>query len=224
MIGNLGLESGGAAIGAVRLKIRLHQPGTGGVVWPCPALAVVPFVPEGVEVLLMTGRRYVQRLAGHEIHPGRDGMNMHTASLLPVQNGGIGVAVRLQAGKGQPLPVVQDSADLLVGRGLLRCPADHAAGVGAGEVQAIRHGGHSMGIAPQYLHIGPVFALVVVVGQQVRHRSAATAALYRLAVPGELMVHRRPPQALLTGRFPAPGLTSARPASRPDRTATGPCP
>ena len=220
MIGKLGLESGGTAA-SVRLKIRLHQPGTGGVVGPCPALAVVPFIPKGVEVFLMTRRRYVQRLPGHEIHPGCDGMDMHTAALLPMQHGGKGVAVGLQARERQLLPIVQDSADLLVGRGFLRCPADHAAGVGAGKVQAIRHGGHGMGIAPQYLHIGPVFTLVVVVSQQVRHGTAATAALYRLAVTGEFMVHRRPPPVPVSL---APGLTSARPASRLDRTATGPCP
>lgn len=220
MFGKLGLESGGTACGAVRLKIWLHQPGTGGVVGPCPALAVVPFVPEGVEVFLMTRRRYVQRLPGNEIHPCGNGVDMHTAALLSMQNGGKGVAVGLQARERQLFPIVQDSPDLLVGRGFLRCPADHAAGVGAGKVQAIRHGGHGMGIAPQYLHIGPVFTLVVVVGQQVRHRTAAPAALYRLAVAGEFMVHRRPPPVPVSL---APGLTSARPASQPGRTTAGPC-
>lgn len=119
-------------------------------------------------------------------------MDMHTAALLSMQNGGKGVAVGLQAGERQLFPIVQNSADFLVGRSLLLCPADHAAGVGAREIQAIRHGGHRMWIAPEYLHIGPVLTLMVVLSKQVRHRTAAPAALYRLAVAGEFMVHRHP--------------------------------
>ena len=68
-----------------------------------------------------------------------------------MQHGRPGVAVGLQPRPGCPLELIQNLADLVVGRSVLRRPGDYARCVLVLERQRVRHGGHLVGISPEDL-------------------------------------------------------------------------
>ena len=128
----------------------LH-PGPRRVVRPAPAVFGVEGVAERVERLPPARRRDVEAPAGLQVAPRSKDMHVSAAAALAVQHGGPGVAVGFEPGPGRPFEVIQNRADLGVGRLVVRCPGDHARGVLVLERQRVGHCGHLMGIAPKDL-------------------------------------------------------------------------
>ncbi|WP_240453991.1 hypothetical protein [Chachezhania antarctica] len=111
-----------------------------------PAVPPVLQIHEGAEGALVAGRRDVQTLAGRQLHPGHQEVQLDTP--------GVGMAhpehvelVGLQPGTGELLEPLDDRALLLFGRRVLGGKADDAALV----APLVRHGIderlHSRGMA-----------------------------------------------------------------------------
>ncbi len=61
------------------------------------------------------------------------------------------VAIGFESGPSRPLELIENRADLLVGRSVVGRPGDHARGVLVIEPQRVGHRSHSEGISPQQL-------------------------------------------------------------------------
>lgn len=92
---------------------------------------------------------------------------MNAAVRLGVLNGGPCRTFSTQPGEGHALELVQRLLDLLRRRRILFGPCDHARRITAGEVQRIGDGGHLLGVAPEYGHISPFYALVVTLREHI---------------------------------------------------------
>ena len=201
----LGVQAGAELSGGdVGFVAGLHQAPAVGVVGPGPALAAVVIVAEGVERLVMAGRGDVQALAGRKLHAGVEQVEMATAVLFPVEDGGPDVAVRVQAGEGGPFERIEHRLDLSVGGPVLRRPGDHAGGVPVLEVQSVRDGGDPEGIPAQDLHVRPRVPLGVPFADEVLGGLPGVAG----AALQELNVHRRPRPG--PSRVPARWRSGAR--------------
>ena len=121
------------------------------VIRPAPAVFGVEGVAERVECLLPPGGRDVEAPAGLQVAPRGQDMHVSAAAALAVQHGGPGVAVGFEPGPGRLLEVIENRADLGVGRLVVRRPGDHARGVLVLERQRVGHRGHPMGIPAQHL-------------------------------------------------------------------------
>ena len=173
----------------VGVKGGLYQPCPERVVWSGPALAVVPFIPQGIKVLSMSGRGNVQRFASAQMNTGHQDVDVDTASRFPVLHGGQVHVLPIQSGKGQRLEVVQHRADLGVTGGLFLRPGDHRTPVSILKIERVRHGGELLRIAPQHRYPGTFLALVVVTVQQIGRGTAGLTG----AMSQELNHHARHP-------------------------------
>lgn len=71
---------------------KLRQALPGGVLRPCPAVLVVESIAERVKMLVPTWRRYVQVLAGLQVHGRIDDVDMNPAIFFQVLDCRHGVA------------------------------------------------------------------------------------------------------------------------------------
>ena len=122
------------------------------VVRSAPAVFGVEGVAQRAERLLPARRRDVEAPAALQVAARGEDVHVSAAAALTVHHGGPGVAVGLKPGPGRPLKVIQNRADLRVGRTVVRCPGDHARGVLVLERQRVGYRGHLMGIPPEDLH------------------------------------------------------------------------
>ena len=129
----------------------LLHPGPRRIVGPAPAVFGVDGVAQRTEGLLPAGRRDVEALARLQVAARGQDMHVSAAAALAMQHGRPGVAVGLQPRPGCPLELIQNLADLVVGRSVLRRPGDYARCVLVLERQRVRHGGHLVGISPEDL-------------------------------------------------------------------------
>ena len=129
----------------------LLHPGPRRIVGPAPAVFGVDGVAQRTEGLLPAGRRDVEAPAGLQVAARGQDMHVSAAAALAMQHGRPGVAVGLQPRPGCPLELIQNLADLVVGRSVLRRPGDYARCVLVLERQRVRHGGHLVGISPEDL-------------------------------------------------------------------------
>ena len=112
---------------------------------------VVECVPEGAEGLLPARRRDVEATSGLQVAPRGEDMDVSATAALAVQHGRPCVAVRFEPGPGRLLEAIQNRADLLVGRLVLRRPRDHPGGVPVLELQRVGNVGHFVRIPAQDL-------------------------------------------------------------------------
>ena len=143
-----GPQLGGLDVGAVS---GLLHPGPRGIVRTAPAVLVVEGVPERIERLAPSRRGNVQAPAGLKVASRGENMDVGAAALLAVEHRRPCVAVGFESRPRGLLEGVQNRADLLVGRLVLRRPRDHAGGVPVLEAQRVRHRRHPVGIAPEHL-------------------------------------------------------------------------
>ena len=185
------------------------------VIRPAPALLGVESVAERVECLLPARRRDVEAPAGLQVASRGEDMRVSAAVALPVHHGRPGVAVRLEPRPGRPLEGIQNCADLLVGRSVVRCPGDHARRVLVLECQRVGHRGHLMGIPPEDLH-----ALARLPGRIPRPEEVVGRRPGRAGTAGqELNVHRgRGSRRGPTPRAPARWRPGGRRSRRPRRS------
>lgn len=144
-----------------RLVTGLAAPGPGRVVRARPVVFQVVVITPGIEVLLPTRWRDVQGFPRFQVHPGRQDVDVDTASGFVVPDRRPGIPFRLKAGPGQPLEAVQDVIDVLPGRLIFRRPGNHRGGLPMLEVQGVGDGADEFRIAAQHLNAGPFTALVV---------------------------------------------------------------
>ncbi|WP_421279550.1 hypothetical protein [Aeromonas veronii] len=145
----------------VDVKAGLHRPPPERVVWPCPALSVVPFVPQRIEVAPLTWRGYVQGFSRAQVNAGDQDVDMHTAIFLAVQDGGQVYVLPVQSGKSQLLEVVQHGVDFILCRCLFGSPRDNGAGIPLLERQRVGQGTEQHRVSPQHLNACPSNPLVV---------------------------------------------------------------
>lgn len=98
---------------------------------------------------------------------------------FPVQDGGKGVLIRIEASKSGLFVIVQDLLQLRLRRPLFRPPGYHAAGVAVLEVERVGHRRNLIRIAIEHPHL-------------------VTHLAVRIRLPGQI----------LGGTFPAPGSVS----------------
>ena len=108
-------------------------------------------VPERAERLLPARRGDVEAASGLQVAPRRENVDVSASALLSVEHRRPCVSVEIQSRPRGLLEGVQNRADLLVGRLVLRRPRDHAGGVLVLEGKRIGHGGHLVGISPEHL-------------------------------------------------------------------------
>ena len=185
----LPLNGSPVLLALVGVKGGLYQPCPERVVWSGPALAVVPFIPQGVKVFSMSGRGNVQRFPRAQVNTGHQDVDVDTAPGLPVLHGGQVHVLPIQSGKGERHEVIQHRADLGVTGGLFLRPGDHRTPVSMLKIERVRHGGELLRIAPQHSHSGTFFALVVVTVQQIGCRTAGLTG----AMSQKLNHHARHP-------------------------------
>lgn len=176
----------GVSVGGVgREPARPGGPGAGRVVRPRPAVFVVQRTLEQAVGPLPAGRGDVVALAGLKLHAGGQDMHVRAAVIVPVKHRRPGVAVRLEAGPGDVLELVERLLDLPVRRVILGRPGDHGAAVAVLEVQGVGDLGDLVRIAAQHRDLGPLLAGVIPVGEEIVRRGRRAA----LAVLGERDQH-----------------------------------
>ena len=149
---------------------------------------VVECVPEGTEGLLPARRRDVEAAAGLQVAARGEDMDVSAAAALAVQHSRPGVAVGFEPGPGRLLEAIQNRADLLVGRLVLRRPRDHAGGVPVLELKRVGHVGHFVRIPAQDLDAFARLPGRVPLPEEVLGRSARRSGPVR----EKLKVHRGP--------------------------------
>ncbi len=180
-----GPQLGGLDVGAVS---GLLDPGPGRIVRTAPAVLVVEGVPERIERPPPARRGNVETPPGLKVASCGQNVNVGTAALLTVEHRRPCVAVGFEPGPSCLLEGVQNRADLVVGRFVLRRPRDHAGGVLVLEPQSVRHRRHPVGIAPKDLDAFAQFSGGVPLPEEVLGRGPR-----RSGPPGEkLKVHPRP--------------------------------
>ena len=107
-----------------RLVSGLAFPRPGRVVRPRPVVFQVVIITPGIEILLPAWWRDVQGFPRFQIDPGRQDVDMNTAPGFIVPDRRPGIPIRLKAGPGQTLEVVQDVIDFFPGWLVLRRPGD----------------------------------------------------------------------------------------------------
>ena len=111
---------------------------------------------------------------------------MSAAAALAVQHGRPCVAVGFQPRPSRLLELVEHGFDLLVGRGVIGCPGDHAGGVLVIELQRVGHRSHLVGISPEHLDAFARLSGSVPLAEEVVGRSRGGAG----PAGQELSVHR----------------------------------
>lgn len=173
----------------VDVKAGLHRPPPERVVWPCPALSVVPFVPQRIEVAPLTWRGYVQGFSRAQVNAGDQDVDVNPAIRFVVLDRRQVDVFRLQPSKRHSLEVLQNRSNLVGGWGLFRRPRDHCAGVTMLKRERVGHSREQHRIAPQYRHPCPWFTCMIVRAHEVG-RSTGTAAR---TVGKEFNEHRHAP-------------------------------
>lgn len=136
------------------LVTGLDAAGTVGIVRTRPAHFVIPVVTQRVESLLMTRGRDIQRFAGFELDSRSEGMNVGRSIIITVQDGTTRVLVGIEANESGRFPILNHSLNLGRGRGVVRCPADNAAGVAPLVRRGVRDFSDHVRIATQYRNLG----------------------------------------------------------------------
>lgn len=170
----------GVAVGLVgREPPRPGRAGAFGVVRPRPAVFVVQRPLQRAVGHLPAGRRDVVALARLEFHAGGQHVHVRAAVLVAVEHRRPGVAVRFEAGPGDPLELIERVLDLVVVRAVLGRPGDHGAAVAVLEVEGVGDLGDHPRVSAKLRHLRPLLAGVVAVGEKVvgRGRRAALAVL-----------------------------------------------
>ena len=112
----------GRVVALVCLEIRPQQPCPERVVWPRPALGMIVFIPDRIEVVALTWWGRVERFSAAQVNTGDQDVHMRPAIRFVVLDDGHVVVLRLQSGKCQRLEVVQHGADLVRSGGLFGSP------------------------------------------------------------------------------------------------------
>lgn len=170
----------GVAVGLVgRKPARPGRAGAVGIVRPRPAVLVVQRPLQRAVGHLPAGRGDVVALARLELHAGGEDVHVRAAVLVAVEHRRPGVAVRFEAGPGNPLELIERVLDLVVVRAVLGRPSDHGAAVAVLEVEGVGDVGDQARVAAQLRDLRPLLAGVVAVGEKVvgRRRRAALAVL-----------------------------------------------
>lgn len=127
MVGDLFFD--GRVVALVCLEIRPQQPCPERVFWPRPALGMIVFIPDRIEVVALTWWGRVERFSATQVNTGDQDVHMRPAIRFVVLDDGHVVVLRLQSGKCQRLEIGQHLVDLGSGRCLLSGPRNHRAGV-----------------------------------------------------------------------------------------------
>ena len=100
------------------------QAGSGRIVRPGPAFAMIVQVAEYVEVLLPARRARVKRLAARQLHARDDEVQLMVSRMAMPHPEHVPL-VRLQSGEGHGLEVVHDALFLLRRHAFVRVPGQH---------------------------------------------------------------------------------------------------
>ena len=144
-----------------RLVPGLEFPRPGRVVRPRPVVFQVVIITPGIEVLLPTWWCDVQGFPRFQIDPGRQDVDMDTATGFVVPDRRPGIPIRLKAGPGQTLEVVQDVIHFFPGWLVLRRPGNHCGRVPMLEVQGVGNRANEFWVAAQHFNTGAGTTLVV---------------------------------------------------------------
>jgi hypothetical protein len=168
----------------------------------CPAVALVHHIAQGIEGVLITGRRDVQAPSRGQLQSRCAEVKLN-AVFVGMSDPKHVILRRVQPREGQTLEVVHDLGLLFLGRGVGGSKADHACAVGPLVTAGIDQGFSAVGIAAQHLgqrlpRDGHGLAVciadqvaVVVVGQHlVRDEVADRTSACAFAVAEELDQHR----------------------------------
>ena len=149
--------------------VRIDQRLVPGLAFPCPGRVVRPrpvvfqvvIITPGIEVLLPTWWCDVQGFPRFQIDPGRQDVDMDTATGFVVPDRRPGIPIRLKAGPGQTLEVVQDVIHFFPGWLVLRRPGNHCGRVPMLEVQGVGNRANEFWVAAQHFNTGAGTTLVV---------------------------------------------------------------
>ena len=149
--------------------VRIDQRLVPGLAFPCPGRVVRPrpvvfqvvIITPGVEVLLPTWWRNVQGFPRFQIDPGRQDVDVDTATGFVVPDRRPGIPIRLKAGPGQTLEIVQDVIYFFSGWLVLRRPGNHRGRVPMLEVQGVGNGANEFWVAAQHFNAGSFPTLVI---------------------------------------------------------------
>ena len=108
MVGDLFFD--GRVVALVCLEIRPQQPCPERVVWPRPALGMIVFIPDRIEVVALTWWGRVERFSAAQVNTGDQDVHMRPAIQFVVLDDGHVVVLRLQSGKCQRLEIGQHAA------------------------------------------------------------------------------------------------------------------
>ena len=144
-----------------RLVPGLAFPCSGRVVGPRPVVFQVVVITPGVEVLLPTRWRDVQGFPRFQVDPGRQDVDVDTASGFVVPDRRPGIPFRVKAGPGQTLEVVQDLIDVFSGWLVLRRPGNDCRCMPMLEVQGVGDSADEFRITAQHFYTGPFTTLVI---------------------------------------------------------------
>lgn len=152
----------GRVVALVCLEIRPQQPCPERVVWPRPALGMIVFIPDRIEVVALTWWGRVERFSAAQVNTGDQDVDVNPAIRFVVLDCRQVDVFRLQPSKRHRLEVLQNRGNLVGGRGLFRRPRDHGAPVSMLERQRVCHRREQHRIAPQYRHPCPLCSSVIV--------------------------------------------------------------
>lgn len=159
MVGDLFFD--GRVVALVCLEIRPQQPCPERVVWPRPALGMIVFIPDRIEVVALTWWGRVERFSAAQVNTGDQDVDVDSAIVLAVQDGGQVYVLPVQSGKSQLLEVVQHGVDFILCRCLFGSPRDNGAGIPLLERQRVGQGTEQHRVSPQHLNACPSNPLVV---------------------------------------------------------------
>ena len=168
VVSDVGFRVGGDRQSVLE-PVSINQGLVPGLAFPCPGRVVRPrpvvfqvvIITPGVEVLLPTWWCDVQRFPRFQIDPGRQDVDVDTAPGFVVPDRRPGIPIRLKAGPGQTLEVVQDVIHFFPGWLVLRRPGNHCGRVPMLEVQGVGNRANEFWVAAQHFNTGAGTTLVV---------------------------------------------------------------
>ena len=145
---------------------ELDIPGARGIIRPRPVVLDVVNIAQRVKLLLPARRCDVQGFPRLKIHPGGQDVDVHTAVGFFVPDGGPGIAIRIEAGPGQALEVVEEIVDLIGRWRIIRGPGNDRGRGAVFEGQGVGDSTDELWIAAHHLDAGAHPAFVICLSLQ----------------------------------------------------------
>ena len=160
------------AFRSLPVELGSGDPAPVGVLRTRPPVLVVEGLRQRVVGSPPAGGRDVQGLPRLQVSAGCEDVDVSAPTLLPVEDGGPGVTVFLEAGPRGALELVHGAVDLSIGRPVLGSPRQDSGAVFPFEGERVGDQGHLVRIPAQHLDPRPLDASVVVGPEKVGGRRA----------------------------------------------------